>query len=360
MNIQNLRFNYPPDLIATASKKNFRILFSANNESEDFKEISKLQLLNKFSKGDVLVINNTKVEKRRLFSEEPLVLEVLFVKKITGPKLINETWEVLFPSKKMQIGDILNLPLGVKLKLVKKSMPQVVELSQTLTVEYFQKYGQMPLPPYIQKARDNRNNTKSDEVDYQTAWAKHWGSCAAPTASLHFTQEDLEYLKTQRKVKVVELTLHVGLGTFLPIKVDDLSRHKMHKEWLQIPSKSLKTILDAKSKNLKIWALGTTVTRAIETWALSVKNQKKDLLKLKITEDFITESQLFIVPGFNFSIVDRLMTNFHQPESTLLAMLMAFVGREKTIRAYRWAIEKKFRLFSYGDLSVWEKESDDR
>lgn len=364
MDIKDLKFSYPLDLIATELKKNFRILFTKVNSSSPFKEINKISLLDKFQKGDVLVINNTKVIKRRIFSKGELKLEVLFIKKIAKKQdsLKNsnlekighsETWEVLFPSKKIQIGEILNLPGNVNLKLITKSIPQVVEVNRALSVEYFQKYGQMPLPPYIQKARNKRENIATDEVNYQTAWAKYWGSCAAPTASLHFTQADLDYLKQKRKVKIIELTLHVGLGTFLPIKVKNLSKHKMHKEWLHISSSSLKGIISAKSKGCKIWALGTTVTRALETWALENNNQ---LIENKSTsEDFITESELFIAPGFCFKVVDVLMTNFHQPESTLLAMLMAFAGKSKVLEAYQWAMEKKFRLFSYGDLSIWDK-----
>lgn len=358
MNITDLQFSYPSDLIATSSKKDFRILFSKLNTGTLPQEITKIALLNKFQKGDVLVINNTKVVKRRVFSISPLALEILFVKKVVAKQNNQEaeSWEVLFPSKKMQIGEFLTLPGGVKLKLIKKSIPQSVEASQSLNVEYFQKYGEMPLPPYIQKARDRRGNTKEDELSYQTAWAKHWGSCAAPTASLHFTQEDLTYLRQEREVKIVELTLHVGLGTFLPIKVKELSEHKMHKEWLEIPSQSLNLILEAKNKGLKIWGLGTTVTRALETWAISLKDFKSSLKTQDIKSNYVTESELFITPGFDFKVIDVLMTNFHQPESTLLAMLMAFFGKIKVLKAYEWAILKKFRLFSYGDLSVWEKD----
>ncbi|MBE8222164.1 MAG: S-adenosylmethionine:tRNA ribosyltransferase-isomerase [Bdellovibrionales bacterium] len=404
MDIQDLSFSYPLDLIATESKKNFRILFTKLNcdksdtteaytteigtetdtetyteaDTTDCKEINKTELLNKFKQGDVLVINNTKVIKRRIFSTDKNKLEILFINKIQDfnlndiqdsslndiqnskqnlSKKTTETWEVLCPSKKIKIGEAVHLPGDIQLKLIKKSIPQVVEVSQNLNLEYFKKYGQMPLPPYIQKARDKRENIQTDEVNYQTAWAKYYGSCAAPTASLHFTKSDLDYLKQKRKVKIVELTLHVGLGTFLPIKVKNLAEHKMHKEYLHIPSSSLKDIVCAKNNNCKIWALGTTVTRALETWALkNTKNNSNKLIDEKnIVKDFITESELFITPGFNFKVIDVLMTNFHQPESTLLAMLMAFATKYKVLKVYEWAIKKKFRLFSYGDLSIWEK-----
>ncbi|MBE8163132.1 MAG: S-adenosylmethionine:tRNA ribosyltransferase-isomerase [Bdellovibrionaceae bacterium] len=369
MDIQDLDFSYPLELIATEVKKDFKILFTKVNLKKPFQEISKIELLNQFQPNDVLVINNTKVIKRRIFSNTEPKIEILFVKKITEKpisvtnnnlKSTNnlETWEVLLPSKKMQIKDTLHLPGNVTLQLIKKSIPQLVEVNKTLNVEYFQKYGEMPLPPYIQKARDNRKNNKTDELHYQTAWAKHWGSCAAPTASLHFTQSDLEYLKEKRKVKIVELTLHVGLGTFLPIKVKNVLEHKMHKEYMHISASSLKDIVSAKKENAKIWALGTTVTRALETWFLekgktAVLDTKEDF------KDFITESELFITPGFSFKVVDVLMTNFHQPQSTLLAMLMAFAGKFKVLEGYKWAIKRQFRLFSYGDLSIWDKEKNE-
>ena len=338
MLLKDLKFDYPEELIGLKPEVNFRTLVS---EAGGLSELTKKELLDQFNEGDVLVVNETKVLKRRLFSAEGF--EVLFLEKLSP-----NTWKTLFPASRLKKGKTLSFPEGVELSLVERGLPQVVELNIDIDEAYFAKFGEMALPPYIQKARGERNMQAEDEQWYQTEWAKDAGSCAAPTASLHFTNEDLEYLKSERGVQVVPVILHVGLGTFSPIRVDDLNDHDMHHEYGFISAGACKAIDEAKLHGFKVWALGTTVTRTLESWG-------KDKLSEDEDGNLSGLTNLFIQPGFEFSKVDILMTNFHQPESSLLALVSGFAGYENVMSAYRWAIDQKFKLFSYGDLSVWKK-----
>ncbi len=336
MKLKDLYFDFPEDLIATEPQRPSRVLYVGKG----VKEITIETLLQQIPAGDVLVVNNTKVLKRRVFAGD---LEILFLS--STDKL---TWEVLFPSRKFSLGDVIDLPLGYKMTLVQKGRPQLVKVDQPLEETYFSQIAELPLPPYIQKMRKQRHAISADESWYQTAWASQPGSFAAPTASLHFSPQDIEGLKN-RGVKVLELTLHVGLGTFLPVTVEDLDQHQMHQEYVQIPPQTWIAVQEAKRKGYKIWSLGTTATRALESVAM-------DYLSGSSVTGYSGFSKLLIQPGFEWTVVDRLLTNFHQPESTLLALVAGFAGLERLTKAYRFAIANKFKLFSYGDLSVWEKE----
>ncbi len=335
MKLADLKFDYPEELIATFPIRPSRVMWVADGQAP--REISVSDLLNAIPSGDVLVVNNTKVLKRRVFTENNI--EVLFLDSVLTTENSN-TWKVLFPSKKNQVGDVLNLPRGFKMRLLEKGRPQLVEVTPPITDADFAEIAELPLPPYIQKAREQRHNSKEDESWYQTAWASEPGSMAAPTASLHFSKDDLEALQL-RGVQVLELTLHVGLGTFLPVVTEDLDQHQMHTENYEISPENWEKILAAKLRKNKIWALGTTSTRVLETIART--NRMKGA------------TNLLLQPGSDFNIVDRLLTNFHQPESTLLALVASFSSLEQVKQSYTWAIERKFRLFSYGDLSVWIK-----
>ena len=334
MRKEELQFPFPDELIATEPRRPSRVLFHQNQAFE----ISIDDLLNQVSEGDLWIINETKVLKRRIFSND---IEILFLKDLGENR-----WEVLFPSKAFPVGSLIPLPEGKAFRLEAKGRPQIVEVSEKLTEDYFLRNGEVPLPPYIQKARGERHTRQEDDSWYQTFWAQNPGSLAAPTASLHFSGEHFELLK-KRGALVLPITLHVGLGTFLPVTTDVLTDHKMHFEEVEIPRATWDAILKAKRDGKKIWALGTTVARSLESAALN-----------RIPSGpggFRGETDLFILPGFEWKIVDTLMTNFHQPESTLLALVAAFAGLENVRLAYQWAIERKFRLFSYGDLSVWSR-----
>lgn len=329
-----LLFEYPEDLIATSPERPTRVLLS---DKKEVREITKAQLLQMANPGDLWVINETQVLPRRVFTEKGL--EILFLAEIEPL-----VWQVLFVTKDYKIGDQIDLPGGQQMTLLEKGRPQKVKVSSHLEHSYFIKNGEVPLPPYIQKARKKRHQENEDLNWYQTEWAKRPGSLAAPTASLHFTNEDLNELK-QRKIAVEKITLHVGLGTFLPVTTEHLKDHVMHAEQVFISNEVWNKIEQTKKNGHRVWALGTTVTRSLESAALG--------LIAKNEEGFCGETRLMILPGFEFKVVDVLMTNFHQPESTLLALVAAFSGLDHVKACYRLAIERKFRLFSYGDLSVW-------
>ncbi len=341
MKLADLDFPFPEDLIATSPQRPSRVM------SVDIlgnpQEISLKQLIESIPAGDLLVLNNTRVLKRRVFSGD---VEILFLKQVTDTQ-----WEVLFPSKKFKLGATLELPQGVQMTLVQKGRPQIVELNQAVTEDYFQKVAELPLPPYIQKAREQRHTVESDESWYQTAWAIKPGSFAAPTASLHFSAEDITTLKN-KGVRLTEVTLHVGLGTFLPVTADDLDQHDMHEEYVEVSADTWHLVQEAKAQKKQVWSLGTTTTRSLESVALG-------LLSGSAQSGFSGFSKLLIQPGYNFQVVDVLLTNFHQPQSTLLALVSAFSSLEKVKSCYQWAIERKFRLFSYGDLSVWKTRATD-
>ena len=330
MKLSDLKYDYPEELIATSPSRPTRVML-VNPEGQP-SETTISQLIEQIPAGDVLVLNDTKVLKRRVFAGD---LEILFLEELP-----NGQQKVLFPSKKFKVGDDITLPNGAKMKLLEKGLPQLVEVTPRLTESDFDKFGELPLPPYIQKARSARHNVDADESWYQTAWAVNPGSFAAPTASLHFTDTDLKKLEA-KGVKVLKITLHVGLGTFLPVKTENLDDHKMHAEVYDVPADVWLEIEKAKAKKYKIWALGTTVTRTLETVAR--------------TKELSGASEILLQEGSEFLVVDRLMTNFHQPESTLLALVSGFSSLHTVKKNYAWAIERKFKLFSYGDFSVWFK-----
>lgn len=335
MKLTDLDYAFPEELIATEPSRPTRVLWVEPGQA--LQEITLPQVLSRIPTGDVLVINNTRVLKRRVFAQDEI--EVLFLDRVEHNDQSNQ-WKVLFPSKKFKIGDELQLPLGRKMKLLEKGRPQLVEVTPALTEADFEQIAELPLPPYIQKARDERHNVQKDESWYQTAWAEKPGSMAAPTASLHFSKQDIEDLR-KKGVDVLELTLHVGLGTFLPVTVEDLDQHAMHSEVYEISKTSWSKIQQAKSSGKKVWSLGTTTTRVLESVARTGK--------------LSGETDILLQVGSEFKIVDRLMTNFHQPQSTLLALVSGFAGLERVKKSYAWAINRKFKLFSYGDFSVWLK-----
>lgn len=342
MKIEELDFQYPEKLIALEPSRPSRIMWV--DRAQEPVELQGLdELIAKFQPGDCLVLNDSRVLKRRVFSQSEL--EILFLAPAEAGSL--KKWQVLCPSSRWREGALQILPGGVELKLVGRGRTQVVEANRELDEAYFEKCGEMPLPPYIQKARGERHNRQTDRDVYQTAWAKTDGSLAAPTASLHFSQNDLAALE-KRGVEMVTITLHVGLGTFLPVTAPTLDEHVMHAEAVEIPAKAWQTIQSTRAQGAKVWALGTTVARSLESAAAGKLQQAAE-------GSFVGLTDLFIRPGFEWRAVDRLLTNFHQPRSTLLALVGAFAGLERVRAAYEWAIAREFRLFSYGDLSVWSK-----
>ncbi len=337
MKLTDLDFPYPAELIATEPSRPTRVAWCEGVNPPV--EITISGLLNKFREGDLLVVNESKVIPARIFSQENI--EVLFLRALDDNK-----WQVLFPARNLDVGDTLSLPGDITLTLLEKGLPQLVQLSQGISYSYFTENGEMALPPYIQEARGQRHNLQTDNSWYQTDWATEPGSVAAPTASLHFRNEDLYFLKS-RGVDIAKVTLHVGAGTFLPVRVADLSHHVMHEEWVHIPQTTLEHLATTRARGGRVWALGTTVARTLESQAQGMLSE--------INLGLVGHTNLFLYPPYKFQNVDVLMTNFHQPKSTLFALVAAFAGLERARQVYAWAIANQFRLFSYGDLSVWTK-----
>jgi len=340
MKLSDLDFSFPQELIAQKPERPTRVMWV---EGTTPTEISIPQLIEKFNPKDVLVINETKVSKRRVFGKTTKdEFEILFIEKLE-PNI----WKVLFPASRLKKGEKVQLLDGIEMDLTQQGLPQIVKLSKDVDEDYFLKFGEIPLPPYIQKARNERHHKTQDETWYQTAWANQVGSQAAPTASLHFTQDDIKKLES-KGVAVEKVLLHVGLGTFLPVKHEDLSKHEMHFEKCYVPGDTYKRIQDRRNSGGKVWCLGTTVTRTLESIAIGKVGKNS-------TGNYEGETDLFIKEDFNFQMTDVLLTNFHQPKTTLLALVAAFSSLENVKKCYQWAIEKKFKLFSYGDLTVWNR-----
>ncbi len=296
--------------------------------------------------GDVLVINQTKVIKARLHAKkESGVVRELVVVENHGNDDDWFTHKVIYRGK-IKVGEKLSVG-GYQLDVVEiigDGLALVRSSANLLTV--CDELGEPPLPPYM-----NRRATKSDIKRYQTVFAKDSGSVAAPTASLNMTEELLTKLRA-KGIEVAYLTLHVGLGTFLPIRTDNLEDHKMHKEYFEIPQSTIARIYDAKRRNRRVVALGTTVTRTLE-----YANDEIMAMGQKLADDpehtsrdkLIGEADIFIYPGYEFKVVDVMITNFHAPKSTVLMMASSFAGWDFLKSAYQYAIDEEMKFLSYGD-----------
>ena len=290
-------------------------------------------IINYLNKGDVLVINNTKVLPARLIGnkeETDAVIEVLLLKDLG-----DDTWECLCkPAKRVKVGTIINFNDLLKLECVAigdDGIRHFKFIYDGILMEILDKLGEMPLPPYIHEKLNDKDR-------YQTVYAKEIGSAAAPTAGLHFTKELLSKLK-EKGIIIEEITLHVGLGTFRPVQVEDVTKHKMHSEFYSMSKETADTLNKAKKEGRRIVAVGTTTTRTLET-IMSLYNEFKE------TSGW---TDIFIYPGYTFKGIDALITNFHLPKSTLVMLVSAFAGKENIMNAYKEAVDQKYRFFSFGD-----------
>ncbi len=349
--LSELGFEYPENLVATERALFSRIMYF--DESLGPVEINRGELLSYLKPGDLWVVNETKVLRRRVFTLEGL--EILFIKPLNPDRT---QWEVLCPSSRWAEGTFQTCAIVtgdssgerlMKFEIIKRGRPQTVTTSEPFTEELFDAMAELPLPPYIQKARGQRHTRWADETQYQSVWAKEPGSLAAPTASFHFDKEFEDAVRS-KGVDVVPITLHVGLGTFLPVTVEKLSQHVMHPEVVSVPVATIEALAKVRTSGGRVFAVGTTVARALESIGRGFFQEQPDgALK--------GETTLMITPGHEWRMVDVLLTNFHQPQSTLLALVAAFSSLENVKMAYRWAIDREFRLFSYGDLTIWSKQS---
>ncbi len=294
-------------------------------------------IINYLSKGDALVINDTKVIPARLIGEKEdtgAVIELLLLKNING-----DVWECLAkPQKRLHIDTIISFGKGklkAKVKEVLADGITRVELIYTgILMEVLESLGTMPLPPYI-------HQKLKDQDRYQTVYAEIYGSSAAPTAGLHFTEELLKEIK-DKGIEVVHVTLHVGLGTFRPVQVDNILEHKMHKESYILDEKTTEVLNRIQKNGGKIFAVGTTSTRVLES------NRQK----YKEFTPEVNDTEIFIYPGYEFKGINNLITNFHLPKSTLIMLVSALAGKENIMKAYKEAVSEKYRFFSFGDAML--------
>lgn len=339
MKTDDFDYYLPEELIAqtpledrTSSK-----LMLLDKESGVLKHEIFKNIINYLHDGDVLVLNNTKVLPARLIGEKidtKAVIEVLLLKD-KG----NNVWECLVkPSRRVKIGTIVSFGDGLlKMECLDEfddGIKHFKLIYEGILYEILEKLGTMPLPPYIHEKLENQSR-------YQTVYAKEIGSSAAPTAGLHFTNELLEEIKN-KGVEVLYITLHVGLGTFRPVKVEDVTKHKMHSEYYMINEEVANKLNKAKEEKRRIISVGTTTTRTLET--VMTKYNK-----------FIScfgNTDIFIYPGYKFKAIDALITNFHLPKSTLIMLVSAFSSKEIILNAYKVAVENNYRFFSFGDCMM--------
>lgn len=329
-------FDLPQEQIAQdplEDRSSSRLLV-LNKETGEMQHRHFSDILEYLQAGDCLVLNNTKVIPARLMGvkeETGAAIEVLLLKRRE-----NDIWETLVkPGKKARPGAVISFGDG----LLKSTVLDVVEEGNRLIQfsyegifeEVLDKLGEMPLPPYITHKLQDKNR-------YQTVYAKHEGSAAAPTAGLHFTNEILKKAE-EKGVKLAYVTLHVGLGTFRPVKEDNLLNHHMHSEFYQVTPEAAQIINDTKAAGGRVICVGTTSCRTIESAA------NEDGMVIPGCAD----TEIFIYPGYRFKVLDCLITNFHLPESTLIMLVSALAGRENVLHAYNTAVEMKYRFFSFGD-----------
>lgn len=343
MKTDDFDYDLPKELIAQTPLKNrseSRLMVLDKNGNVEHKKF--YDIINYLNKGDSLVINDTKVIPARLIGEKEdtkAVIELLLLKDLSDNK-----WECLAkPQKRLHVGTIISFGDG-KLKakvyeILDEGITKVILIYDGILMEILDELGNMPLPPYIHEKLNDKDR-------YQTVYAENYGSAAAPTAGLHFTNELLAKIKA-KGVNIVHITLHVGLGTFRPVNVSNVKNHKMHSEHYIMTKEAADVLNKTKELGNKIIAVGTTSTRTLETI-------------LRDNDKFVPcsgETDIFIYPGFKFKAIDGLITNFHLPKSTLVMLVSAFSKREYILNAYKEAVLNKYRFFSFGDAMYIEKNN---
>ena len=336
MKIDLFDFYLPEELIAQrpSEKRDHSRLLVINKEKKTYQDKIFYNILDYLHEGDVLVRNNTKVIPARLLGVKEGTgahCELLLLKQLDG-----DNWDCLTrPAKSLKVGARVKFGNGELIAEcieVKEEGQRIFKfIYDGIFMEVLDKLGKMPLPPYIKQQLCGNDR-------YQTVYAKYEGSAAAPTAGFHFTEEIFEKLKS-KGVIVVDVTLHIGLGTFRPVKVEDTKDHVMHSEFYEIDEEACNVLNKAKEENRRIIAIGTTSTRTLEA------NYSKYGCFKPTKED----TNIFIEPGYVFKAIDCLITNFHLPKSTLIMLVSAFMGREFTLDVYKHAVEEKYRFFSFGD-----------
>ena len=336
MKTDDFNFELPEELIAQTplEKRDESNLLILDKKTGEIEHRKFFDILDYLEKGDTLVLNDTKVLPARLHGIKISTnahIEILMLKETN-----KDEWECLSrPAKRVNVGDVISFGEGLlkaRCILEKEEGIRVFKLEYNgILYEVLDKLGEMPLPPYIHEKLKDKNR-------YQTVYAKNEGSSAAPTAGLHFTEELLGKIK-EKGINIVYVTLHVGLGTFRPVNVDDVTKHKMHSEFYMMSKETADILNTAKRENRRIISVGTTSTRTLET----IMNLYGEFKQCSGWTD------IFIYPGYKFKAVDSLITNFHLPKSTLVMLVSALAGKDNIMKAYNEAIERKYRFFSFGD-----------
>ena len=337
MNTADFDFHLPEELIAQTplEKRDSSRLLIVDRETGQFSDQHFDNIIDQLEPGDALVMNNTRVLPARLYGTKPETgghVELLLLKNTQG-----DFWEVLAkPAKRLRVGTRVSFGDGRLTATVTEELEhggRIVRFDyQGIFLEVLESLGEMPLPPYIHEKLEDRER-------YQTVYAKENGSAAAPTAGLHFTEELLDKIAA-KGVKLVYLTLHVGLGTFRPVSVDNLEEHEMHSEFYSLSEEAAETLRQVKASGHRIIAVGTTSIRTLETIGSKFDGQ------IQADSGW---TNIFIKPGYQWKIVDAFSTNFHLPKSTLVMLVSAFAGRQLTLEAYEHAIAERYRFFSFGD-----------
>lgn len=337
MNTADFDFDLPEELIAQTplEKRDASRLLVVDKETGAFSDQHFDQIIDQLQPGDALVMNNTRVLPARLYGIKPDTgghVELLLLKNTQG-----DDWEVLAkPAKRLRVGSQISFGDGRLTATVVEELDhggRIVRFGyEGIFLEVLESLGEMPLPPYI-------HEKLADRERYQTVYAKENGSAAAPTAGLHFTEELLEQIAA-KGVKLVYLTLHVGLGTFRPVSVDSLDDHEMHSEFYSLSEEAAQTLRQVKANGGRVIAVGTTSIRTLETIGSKFQGQ------IQADSGW---TNIFIKPGYDWKIVDAFSTNFHLPKSTLVMLVSAFAGRSLTLEAYEHAIAERYRFFSFGD-----------
>lgn len=336
MNINLFDFYLPEELIAQkpSDKRDHSRLLAINKVNKTYEDKMFYNIIDYLNPGDVLVRNNTKVIPARLHGVKEITgahVETLLLKQVDG-----DIWECLTkPAKSLKVGARINYGDGKLFGEVKEEKDEGIRLIkfiyEGIFLEVLDQLGSMPLPPYIKKQLCENDR-------YQTVYAKYTGSAAAPTAGFHFTNELFDQIKA-KGIEVVDVTLHIGLGTFRPVKVEDTKDHVMHSELYEINEEACAVLNKAKKEKRRIIAIGTTSVRTLEA----------NYSEFGTFTPMKKETNIFIEPGYTFKAVDAIITNFHLPKSTLIMLVSAFMGREFTLEVYKHAVEKEYHFFSFGD-----------
>jgi S-adenosylmethionine:tRNA ribosyltransferase-isomerase len=341
MNLSDFDFDLPEALIATRPARPRSAARLLVADGHGLRDLFVRDLVDQFRAGDRLILNNTRVIPARLFGTRQR-LEAVAKVEVTLLETLAQGWRALAkPLRKVKVGEVIRFSDDLSATVAQKSETDLTLVFNLTGPDFdaaLQAAGQMPLPPYIAAKRPA---DAQDNDDYQTVFARHLGAVAAPTASLHFEPWLLQAL-ADKGVNFTEVTLHVGAGTFLPVKVEDVTTHKMHAEWGEVTSEAAAEITATKQAGGRVIPVGTTALRLIETAARTTGQ----------VQAWRGPTDIFIYPGFRFAVTDALMTNFHLPKSTLLMLVSALMGMERMRHVYAHAVSNGYRFFSYGDSSL--------